>query len=111
LEGAASGTQYGTLNVSGSASLGGTFTVDLLNGFHPTLGEQFIAITFGRSTGDFASYQGLSVGNHLTLHHAIVGYALVLTARPTVNGDVNTDGVVNGLDIDLVAGKWLQSGI
>ena len=28
-----------------------------------------------------------------------------------MNGDVNTDGVVNGLDINIVAGRWLQSGI
>lgn len=31
-------------------------------------------------------------------------------ATPALPGDVNFDGVVNGLDITLVAGHWLQSG-
>jgi hypothetical protein len=31
-------------------------------------------------------------------------------ATPALSGDVNFDGVVNGLDIALVASHWLQSG-
>jgi hypothetical protein len=52
----------------------------------------------------------LAVGGHLTLRHALVGNSLILTARPTVDGDINLDGVVNGLDISAVASHWLQSG-
>ena len=77
LGGAAIGSQYGSLSVAGSAALGGTFTVALLNGFQPTLGEQFVAMSFGSSTGDFASYAGLAVGGHLTLHHAVLNNSLV----------------------------------
>jgi hypothetical protein len=34
-----------------------------------------------------------------------------IAVRPTIQGDVNDDGVVNGLDISLVASHWLQTGI
>ncbi len=51
------------------------------------------------------------MGGHLTLHSAFVGAALLLTARPTIDGDINTDGVVNGLDIADVASHWLQNVI
>jgi len=34
-----------------------------------------------------------------------------LAFAPTITGDVNLDGVVNGLDISQIAGHWLQSGV
>lgn len=111
LGGSTIGSQYGSVAVSGAAALAGTLQVDLINGFQPSLGEQFTALTFGSESGDFASYNGLAVGGHLTLHHAFVGNSLILTARPTVDGDVNTDGVVNGLDIAAVSSNWLHHGI
>jgi hypothetical protein len=47
---------------------------------------------------------------HLTLRHAFVGNSLIHTARPTMDGNINLDGVVNGLDIGLIASHWLQTG-
>jgi hypothetical protein len=35
---------------------------------------------------------------------------LDIAVKPTIVGDVNYDGVVNGLDIGLVASQWLQKG-
>src|SRR5262249_34521511 len=56
-------------------------------------------------------YANLAVGNHLTLHHAFVGTSLILTARPTVDGDVSVDGIVNGQDLALLASNWLAHGV
>ena len=111
LGGTTIGMQYDSVAVSGAATVGGNLSVELINGFHPSLGQQFTALTFGSESGDFAMYNGLNIGGHLTLHHAFVGSSLLLTARPTVDGDINTDGVVNGLDISSVASHWLQTGI
>jgi hypothetical protein len=110
LGGTTIGSQYDSIAVSNSATLGGTLEVDLINGFHPSLAQQFTALTFGSESGDFANYTDLAVGGHLTLRHAFVGNSLILTARPTVDGDINLDGVVNGLDIAAVSSHWLLSG-
>ncbi len=91
--------------------MGGSLTVELKPGFQPFLGETFTALTFGSRSGDFTSYNGLAVGGHMTLHHSFVGNSLTLTTRPTVDGDANTDGIVNGLDIALAASHWLQISI
>jgi hypothetical protein len=104
------GSQYDSVAVSNAATLGGTLEVDLINGFQPSLAQQFTAMTFGSGSGDFANYTDLAVGGHLTLRHAFVGNSLILTARPTLDGDINLDGVVNGLDISAVASHWLLSG-
>jgi T5SS/PEP-CTERM-associated repeat protein len=101
---------FDRLLVSGSAALDGTIAVALSGGFTPTLGETFSVLTFPSESGDFATYTGLSIGDHLTLHHAFVGDSLVLTARPTLDGDINLDGVVNGLDIAAVSSHWFQTG-
>ena len=75
------------------------------------LEDKFTALTSGTLSGNFANYTDLAVGNHLTLHQAFVGNTLVLTARPTVDGDVNVDGIVNAQDIALLASHWLQHGV
>jgi hypothetical protein len=108
--GATAGTGYSTLSISGLATLSGSLDVSLAGGFQPTLGETFTALTFGSRSGDFTSYKGLAVGDHLTLQPTYVGNSLILTARPTVNGDFNLDGIVNIQDIAFVASHWLQIG-
>ena len=53
----------------------------------------------------------MNVGDHLIDARAqLDGDILLLTARPTVNGDINLDGIVNAQDIAAVASHWLTTG-
>jgi hypothetical protein len=60
------GTDFDQLNVSGTATLDGTVNISLLNGFTPTDGDGFQILTFAAVTGDFATYNGLDLGNGLS---------------------------------------------
>jgi hypothetical protein len=53
-----SGTDFDQLNVTGQATLDGTLTVNLINGFVPNSGDGFTVLTFGSATGAFASING-----------------------------------------------------
>src|SRR5262249_10637702 len=55
LGGAAVGMAYGRLNVTGTANLAGTLTVNLTNGFSPSLNDSFTVLTFGSRNGDFGA--------------------------------------------------------
>ena len=52
-------TAYGTLTVSGTATLAGTLKVVLVNGFTPAPGASFTILTFGARSGDFNTENGL----------------------------------------------------
>jgi hypothetical protein len=65
--GRSAGNQYDRLAVSGMATLDGTLSVTLLNGFQPSPGDTFAVLTFGAHSGTFSEYEGLDVGNGETL--------------------------------------------
>jgi len=58
---------FDQLVITGAASLAGTLGVTLIDGFNPTAGEQFKAITWGSSTGTFDTLDGLDAGAGITL--------------------------------------------
>ena len=108
LAGLTAGSQYSQLNIGSTATLGGTLDVTLASGYRPSPGNQFqlfngvLQNTFGTVAlptllpGEFWNQSQLYSAGILS-----VGGAL---------GDVNTDGVVNGLDISLVSAYWLRTG-
>jgi hypothetical protein len=53
--GAAAGTGYDQLQVSGTAALGGTLNLSLINGFRPAVGDVFPFILPGSFTGAFST--------------------------------------------------------
>jgi hypothetical protein len=62
VEGIESATHYGTFNVSGNLTLGGTLDINLLNGFDPTSGEIFDLMNYsGTESGEFAPVAGWTV--------------------------------------------------
>jgi PKD repeat protein len=51
---------FGAINVLGGANLGGTFRVELVDGFEPPSGEGYQVMAFeGRDGSDFGTYEGL----------------------------------------------------
>jgi hypothetical protein len=46
---------FGQLNVSGTATLDGTLTATLVNGYTPTTGDTFAVLTYHSRNGDFAT--------------------------------------------------------
>jgi hypothetical protein len=56
--GRTAGAEYDQLVVSGSVSLDGTLTVNLVNGFVPQSGDGFQVLTFGSGSGVFAALNG-----------------------------------------------------
>lgn len=53
LGGVTAGTEYGRLAVRDAATLTGTLGVSLVGGFAPSLGDEFVVLTFGTVNGDF----------------------------------------------------------
>jgi Ca2+-binding RTX toxin-like protein len=49
--------QYDRLRVTGTATLDGTLHVDLLDGFQPTPGDEFVFVTSAGRTGQFAVHE------------------------------------------------------
>jgi hypothetical protein len=52
------GLDFSQLNVSGQATLDGTLTVTLVNGFEPNTGDSFEVLTFRSASGRFATLDG-----------------------------------------------------
>jgi hypothetical protein len=52
------GTDFDQLNITGQATLDGTLTVNLINGFQPASGQSFTVMTFGSGSGAFATLNG-----------------------------------------------------
>jgi hypothetical protein len=53
--------QFDVLNVTGTASLGGTLNISLLNGFVPAPGSSFNFLTAASISGTFATVNGLAI--------------------------------------------------
>ncbi len=68
--GTTAGSQYDQLAVSGTASLGGSLNVALINGFRPAVGNGFQVLSFGSHSGTLASFNGLNLGGGLFLDPA-----------------------------------------
>jgi hypothetical protein len=67
LGGLSAGTAYDQLVVSGTAALGGTLVVDLINDFQPRAGDAFVIVTYGSHNGTFTNLDLPMLGDDLTL--------------------------------------------
>jgi hypothetical protein len=68
LGGLTPGTQYSQLAAPGvPVNLSGSLNVNLVNGFTPTVGQQFTILTCGSLTGTFPVLNGTYLGNGLAL--------------------------------------------
>jgi hypothetical protein len=66
-----SSSLMGVMNISGTASLGGTLNVSFVNGFAPVAGDAFKVLTFGSRSGTFKTIttQGLPTGRTLIANY------------------------------------------
>ena len=78
--------------------------------YFPTPGETFEVMTFASATGKFATLAGdvglLDSTTALVPVYSATDFTLVAA----IAGDINLDGVVNGLDANLVSMNFLSGG-
>jgi T5SS/PEP-CTERM-associated repeat protein len=110
-------TQYDLLYVDGNISLDGNLQLTMLNGFMPSASDTFF-IGFS-NVGISGAFDNVASGQRLTtsdgLGSFLVQYGPANTINPSaivlsdflpgavLRGDFNGDGVVDALDIDLLA--------
>jgi hypothetical protein len=57
------GSQLRRVEVTGLATLDGTLQVNLAGGYEPNVGDSFAVLTYTSRSGQFATIQGLDIGN------------------------------------------------
>jgi hypothetical protein len=61
-------SQFGRITVSSAATLAGTLTIVLVNGFTPSAGDQFTIITDASQSGTFDTVNSPGLGGGLAFH-------------------------------------------
>jgi hypothetical protein len=83
LGGTTVGSQYDQLKVNGAVFLGGTLTVQLINGFTPKAGDSFQILLFSSRTGDFTTENFPDLGPGLVLSPVFSSSSLTLVTQAT----------------------------
>lgn len=106
--GLTSATQYDTLSVTGTTTLGGTLQLSLLNGFVPTPASTFTVLSStGNLTGSFSNILNArrlltsdGLGTFLVSYGAGSAFNVkqVVLSSFNITGDFNGDGSVDGGD-------------
>ncbi len=81
--GAAAGTLFDQVNVTGTAALDGTLNVSLINGFGPSAGESFDVLNFASSSGSFATFNSPLIGGLPELSTSTMPASLDLVGATT----------------------------
>ncbi len=80
------GTQYSQLQVGGTASLGGTLSVTLANGFVPTIGSTFLVVSAGSISGTFSNTTiAINSTEHFAISYTSTGVVLSVVSGPASN--------------------------
>jgi hypothetical protein len=105
--GTAPGTEYDQLRVNGTATLGGTLNVSLINGFRPAVGDIFQIIAPNAFAGSFAAIN--TNGFTATFNSSSNGITLTVTSVPHIPLNVSTRMEV-GRDPDQLIGGFIITG-
>jgi len=81
--GGTSTAQFGRINVQGQASLAGTLSLQLANGFEPVNGDAFQVITYQSLGAPFDAIQGLTLPNGLSFEPDYGPAGLTLNVIPS----------------------------
>lgn len=98
------GTEFDQLSVGGTATLGGTLNVSLINGFVPGSSDQFSIMPYVTHQGDFANKNGLSfTGGVFTTKTLPLKYLLDANLAPTAAADSATTVEDKPVNINVLA--------
>jgi serralysin len=104
LGGLMAGTLHDVLAVNGQLSLNGVLAVSLVNGFQPTVGDEFSILVAGNVLGAFASESLPTLSGGLSWHTTYLPTEVKLSVAAAViydPADFNQDGHVDGDDLVL----------
>jgi hypothetical protein len=104
LGGLVAGAQYDVLAVNGQIALNGSLAVSLVNGFQPSVGDEFSIVAAGSVSGTFSSQFLPTLGNGLGWHTTYLPTVVKLSIAAAViydPADFNEDGHVDGDDLVL----------
>jgi hypothetical protein len=120
--GLAAGSQFDRLIVTGTATLNGAIQVGLINGFVPSAGNSFQAMTFASRSGNFTRLNGSTINANLALTGTTTNtnYTLTAATAPFLQWQTNQFGANAGNP--LIAGpgadpdgdsivNWLEYGL
>jgi hypothetical protein len=98
--------QFDAIHHAGTASLGGTLDISLLNGFVPTYGADFPIITAASVVGRFNAVTGFQIDpNH---YFALVYSSDKLELTVALPGDADLNGSVTFVDFIALANNFGQ---
>jgi hypothetical protein len=91
--------QFGHLQVAGQVTLAGALNVSTENNFSPTNGQSFPVLTAGSASGTFATLNGLSFDNGISLNpvYSSTGVVLLASVSPVL--------AAAGQDVSATAGQ------
>ena len=94
--GLTSGTQYSKLTISGAASLSGTLTVNMINGFVPAVGKTFTILSAKSITGTFSTqYIVINSSEYFAVTYTATGVVLkVDSGTPPAGPDTSHSAAV-----------------
>ncbi len=81
LGGTTAGTQYDQLDVSGSATVGGSLILGLINGFTPTLGQTFTMVNANPFNGPFSTIDESAIAGPVAFEPTYTSGTVVLGAE------------------------------
>jgi hypothetical protein len=99
LGGLTPGTQFDQLSVNGAATLGGTLTLSLVNGYEPSVGDSLAIINAGSTSGAFATVNqpsGLSGGATFSVTTNATNVTLTFQGPPTATPTVTSTATPTG---------------
>ncbi|MCH8084208.1 MAG: hypothetical protein IH885_08225 [Myxococcales bacterium] len=75
--------QFGRITVTGAANLAGTLNINLA-GFEPSLNDSFQVMTYASRNGEFATVNGLDIGNGklFQVNYSPTGLTLTVVETP-----------------------------
>ena len=104
-------SEYDQLLVGGTASLGGTLAVELVNSFMPSAGDSFgILVADGGAGGMFDTRSFPPLGPNLEWVLNPGGTTLSLLVNSTLPGDFDNDGDVDGDDLSALETNFGTTG-